>query len=432
VNILIVNWTWYPIGGDWTYIDSICKLYESKGHQIIPFSVHNEKNVQTPYNKYSLAGIDYKVFYKNLTFKSGIDLLTKSIYSTEAKQKLNLLLYENHIDIAQLNNINNYHTPSIISVLKKAKIPIVWRILDYKLICPNNTFLSNGKICEACYKHKYYNCILNKCKNNSRMASTLMTLESYFYYIMPFYKHITGELTLKRKLINLFVKRHNVIKITFQCHQSEFTRDMFVKYGYDIKRTNIIENPYDCSEIKPKYTGDDYILYFGRISKEKGIFTLLNAMKSLNDIKLKIVGDGPEYDEYLNYTIQNSISNVSFIGAKWDKELEPIIENCKFVIVPSEWYEPSPYAVLQSFSYGKPVIAANIGGLKDLIISNETGLLFKVGDKDDLSNSIRYLYQSQSLIRTMGANARGQVERKNNPERYYNDTMTIFNNLINF
>ena len=408
MNILIANWTWYPSGGDWTYIDSICKLYESKGHRIIPFSVHNEKNFQTPFNKYFLTGIDYKVFYNNLKLKSGIDLLIKTIYSTEAKRKLNLLLAENQVDVAQLNNINNYHTPSIIPVLKKAKIPIVWRILDFKLICPNTTFFSKDKVCEACYKYKYYKCILNKCKKNSLLASTLMAMESYFYHILPFYKQV-----------DMFL------------FQSEFTRDMFVKYGYDVSRTHIIENPYNCSAVKPNYEGKKYILYFGRISKEKGILTLLKTMKLLTEIELKIVGDGPEYKNYLDYVIKNSISNVSFVGAKWNKELEPFIENCEFVIVPSEWYEPSPYVVLQSFSYGKPVIAASIGGLKDMIKNNETGLLFKVGDEDDLSHSIRYLYQSQNLIHTMGANARRQVERKNNPERYYTDTINVFTNLIN-
>lgn len=408
MNILLANWTWYPSGGDWTYIESICKLYESHGHKIIPFSVQNEKNLQTSYDKYFLKNIDYKKFYKKITIKSGIEIFAKSIYSVEAKKKLRLLLNDNHIDIAQLNNITNYHTPSIIPVLKQAKIPIVWRILDYRLICPNTTFLSNGKLCEACYKHKYYNCILKKCKKNSLLASTLLAIENYVYYLIPFYKQV-----------DMFL------------FQSEFTRDMFIKFGYDIRRTHIIENPYNCWEVEPKYEGKKYILYFGRISKEKGIFTLMKAMKVLPEIELKIVGDGPEYDDYLNYITQNSISNISFIGAKWNKELEPIIENCEFVIVPSEWYEPSPYVVLQSFSYGKPVVAANIGGLKDLIINNENGLLFNAGDEDDLSRSIKYLYQSKSLIRIMGANARRVVERKNNPERYYDETMTVFNNLIN-
>src|ERR1700687_3114677 len=145
MNILIANWSWYPTGGDWTYIKSICEVYEAKAHHIVPFSMKNEKNFPTEYDKYFLNGIDYKKLNKKKTIKSGIEVFVKSIYSFEAKRKLTILLRENKIDIAQLNNINNYQTPSIISVLHKHKIPIVWRVLDYKLICPNRALAVNDK-----------------------------------------------------------------------------------------------------------------------------------------------------------------------------------------------------------------------------------------------------------------------------------------------
>jgi len=408
MNILIANWTWYPSGGDWTYIDSICKLYESKGHKIIPFSVQNEKNIPTPYDKYFLTNVNYKSFYKKISLRTGITTAIKSVYSIEAKQKLRLLLSENKVDIAQLNSITNYHTPSIIPVLKKVKIPIVWRILDYRLICPNTTLFVNGKLCEACFKHKYYYCILKKCKKNSLLASTLLAIENYVYFLIPFYKEV-----------DMFL------------FQSEFTRDKFVKFGYDIKKTLIIENPYDCSNVQPKYEGKNYILYFGRIEKEKGIYTLLNAMKLLPEIELKVVGNGTEYKNCLNYIAENSITNVSFLGPKWDKDLEPIIKDCEFVVMPSEWYEPSPYVVLQSFAYGKPVVASNIGGLNDLIINNENGLFFKAGNSDSLSQTIKNLLQDKNLIHKMGANARVILENKYNSEKYYTITMNVFANLIN-
>lgn len=408
MNILIANWTWYPSGGDWTYIDSICKLYESKGHNIIPFSVKNEKNFKTPFDKYFLNSIDYKTLYTKIRLKSAITTAISSIYSIDAKQKLRVLLSENKVDIAQLNSISNYHTPSIIPVLNSANIPIVWRILDYRLICPNTTLFVNGQVCEECFKHKYYNCILKKCKKNSILASTLLALESYAYYLYPLYRDVDTFL-----------------------FQSEFTRDMFVKFGYDIKKTHIIENPYECSNIQPKYHGQNYILYFGRIEIEKGIYTLLNAMKLLPNVELKVVGNGSEYENCKNHILENNINNVSFLGPKWEKELEPIIKECEFVIVPSEWHEPSPYVVLQAFSYGKPVIAANRGGLSDLIIKNINGTFFEAGDSEGLSHSIINLLSNKNLIYEMGVNARKILEKKNNPNRYYEDTISVFSNLIN-
>ena len=408
MNILIANWTWYPSGGDWTYINSICKLYEANGHHIIPFSVKNEKNFPTQYDKYFLTGVDYKSFYNRIPLKSGIAAAIKSIYSIEAKQKLKSLLRDTRVDIAQLNNITSYHTPSIIPVLKKANIPVVWRILDYRLICPDSSLLSNGKLCEACYKHRYYNCIYKKCKKNSLLASALLAIESYVYSILPFYKQVDKYL-----------------------FQSEFTRDMFVKFGYDVKKTHIIENPYDCKNVQPKYGGKNYILYFGRLSKEKGLYTLLDAMKAIPDSELKIVGNGPEHDSLVNYATEKSIHNVSFLGPKWDKDLEPVIKDCEFVVVPSEWHEPSPYVVLQSFSYGKPVVAADRGGLNDLIDDYKNGLFFKAGDSKNLTEKITFMLQNTNLVYEMGQNARMILEKKHSPDRYYADTIHVFNNLIN-
>ena len=403
----MANWTWYPSGGDWTYIESICKLYENNGHHIIPFSVKNEKNFPTPYDKYFLNEVNYKQYYQKKAIILGINTAIKSIYSLEAKRKVEQLLHEIKVDIAQLNSITNYHTPSIIPVLKNAKIPIVWRILDYRLICPNSTLFVNGSVCQQCINNKFYNCAINKCKKNSFFASTLLALENYAYSILPIYKQV-----------DLFL------------FQSEFTRDTFVKFGYDIKKTHIIENPYDSSEIKPQYNGSNYILYFGRIEKEKGIYTLLDAMKLLPDINLKVVGNGTEYLNCIDYATKNSLDNVNFLGPKWNNELEPIIKDCEFVVVPSEWHEPSPYVVLQSFSYGKPVIASKMGGLNDLISDNVNGLFFKSGDAQNLSEKIISLIQNKNLTQEMGINAKQILDTKYSPDRYYQDTMDVFTSLI--
>jgi glycosyltransferase involved in cell wall biosynthesis len=407
MNILMVNWAWYPTGGDWTYIESIKNIYELNGHNIIPFSMHHEKNISTPYDNYFIKNINYQKLNAEKNLKSGFDVLLKTIYSFEARKQIQLLLDKNKIDIVQLNSITNSITPSIIPIIKKKRIPIAWRILDYKLICPNAYLYNNNRICEACFKHKYINCVLKKCKKNSFLASTVAAIGSYFYYIFPFDKNVD---------IYLF--------------QSQFTRDMYVKFGYDVKKTHIIENPFDSKGFHPNYIGKGYILYFGRLSKEKGVVTLLKAMKELPDVELKIVGDGPEYNNYTRYIIENSIKNVTFLGPKWNKDLEQIIEDCEFVIVPSEWYEPSPYVVLQSFSYGKPVVASNLGGLSDLILNNENGLLFNGGNIQELTHTIKTLIQNKMKIRYMGIKAKQLLDTKYSPERYYTDTIRVFEDLI--
>ena len=408
MNILMANWTWYPSGGDWTYVDSVCKIYRANGHKIIPFSMQDERNYPSPYSKFFISHIDYKAENKKKSLTAGLRVLGRSIYSTEAKRNLNKLLDMVNVDIAQLNGgINNYLTPAIIPVLKNRGVPVVGRVLDYKLICPNTTFVSNGEVCEACLKHKYYHCILKRCKKKSFFASLVAALESYAYHMLPYYKQVD--------------------KFLFQ---SEFTRDMFVKYGYDINRTHIIENPYSNEGLVPQCSGKNYILYFGRIETLKGIYTLLNTMKMLPNIVLKIVGNGSEYENSLEYAAQNKISNVQFLGPKWGDELVPILRDAEFVIVPSEWYEPSPYVALQSFAFGKPIIASNMGGLKDIVRHNENGLLFEAGDEKSLSQAILELFSNKAMIREMGMAAVRTIESKYNPREYYDDTMKLFHKLI--
>jgi glycosyltransferase involved in cell wall biosynthesis len=409
MNILMVNASWYPSGGDWTYVDSVSKLYEGYGHSIIPFAMKNERNIHSDFEKYFLDKIDYNELNQDRGILTGLKVLSKSIYSFEAINKLNLLLDDFKIDIAQLNNIHNIHTPGIIPVLKKRNIPVVWRVLDYKLICPNRTFLSNGKICEKCFKNNYHNCFINKCKKNSYQASFVTSIESYINKIIPFYNKVDTFL-----------------------FQSEFSRDLFVKYGFDIKKTQIIENPFNCRDIIPEFNSQEsnkYILYFGRISKEKGLFTLYDAMKNIPEIKLLVIGDGPDVDESLNY-IKN-VTNIKFIGPKWGEDLKPYINNCEFVVVPSEWYEPNPYVILQSFSFGKPVVATRIGGLVDMITDNFNGILCEAKNSIVLSKAIKELYTNAHKINELGRNARKDVEQKYNPDKYYANSIKLFEKLIN-
>ncbi|GHT69029.1 glycosyl transferase [Bacteroidia bacterium] len=411
MNILMANWAWYPTGGDWTYIHSIIDIYKSQGHTIIPFSMHHDKNLYTIYNRYFVDNINYRDLSSKINLKSGYKIATKTIYSFEAKKKIELLLNENSVDIVQLNSITNSITPSIIPVIKKRKIPIVWRILDYKLICPNATLYryDDAQTCEVCKKHKYYNCIIHKCKKQSLLASIVAAMGGYFYAIHPYYKDVD---------IFLF--------------QSEFTRDMFVKFGYDVNRTKIIENPYDCSSVnKSNSAEENYILYFGRLDKEKGVMTLIEAMKTILDIELKIIGNGDEYKNCMDYIKINHLKNVSLLGPKWGKELELILKDCRFVVVPSEWHEPSPYVVLQAFSHCKPVIASNMGGLNDLITSDVNGLFFNAGNSIDLTSKINDLWRHPEKIQILGNNARKMVETIHNPQRYYDFTMQLFSELIN-
>jgi glycosyltransferase involved in cell wall biosynthesis len=145
----------------------------------------------------------------------------------------------------------------------------------------------------------------------------------------------------------------------------------------------------ELNDIKPQYKKGNYFLYYGRLSEEKGIITLLNAWGNLNSrFVLKIVGDGPLKEEILSFIEDYKMENVQYLGFKYKKELSKIITNSSFIFVPSEWYENNPLTIIESYSYGKPVIASKTGGIPEIVLDKKTGYLFKMRDVSELTDVI--------------------------------------------
>lgn len=406
MNILLVTNNLYPTGGDWTYVNSVAQLYRSRGHNVYLFGKRNDRNIDKTYESYYVNGItDDDVKNKVVLFYK---VLKNSIYSKEAYRKIGIFLDEFKIDIVQLNSINIGLTPSIINAIKERQIPIVWRILDYKPICPTIYLRYKNEICEDCKGGKYWKCFHKKCKNNSYVDSAAVALESFFYS-----------------------KRDEYSKVDIFSFQNEFMRRKYIEWGIDEKKTVSINNPYDVSRLQSGSNEGKYVLYFGRLDKPKGVLTFLDAAKECRDIPFVIVGKGDEEELIKSRIKEEAISNVSFLGPIWGEEMERIIDESKLVVVPSEWYEPSPYVVLQSFAHNKPVIASNIGGLPEMVEDDYNGLLFEPRNSSDLSMKIKKIYFDNSLSAQMGENARKTVEERFSPDEYYKKTMELFEKIMN-
>jgi glycosyltransferase involved in cell wall biosynthesis len=167
------------------------------------------------------------------------------------------------------------------------------------------------------------------------------------------------------------------------------------------------------------------IVYFGRLSREKGLRTLIDAVKGL-DISLKVIGTGPEKQNLEAKVVAERIANVSFLGYKTGRELHREIANSGFAVVPSEWYENNPRAIIEAFALGKPVLGANIGGIPELVRSGETGLTFESGNANDLRERILHLMKDKSALSRMGRAARCFVEKELNPRSHYERLMQIY------
>jgi glycosyltransferase involved in cell wall biosynthesis len=184
-------------------------------------------------------------------------------------------------------------------------------------------------------------------------------------------------------------------------------------------------------EFRPSYeSSEESIVYAGRLSYEKGIATLLDAMKGL-DIKLKIIGDGPLGDEYKSKAEREHINNVHFLGYRKNADLQHEIKKSLLLVIPTECYENNPRTVIEAFALGKPVVGARIGGIPELVRDWETGITFEAGNVNDLRDKIRSMLQNRERLREMGKRAREFVEKELNPETHYHMLMEIYKKAIN-
>lgn len=288
------------------------------------------------------------------------------IYNRQAAKQLERLILDKKPDIAHIHLLFNSLSVSILPVLQKYRIPTVMTVHDYRLICPAYTLTNGkGKICELCKDRHFIHCTLNRCSNGNLTNSMLLSLENSFRSC--FYEPL--NYIDKFIFVSKFAQK-NISNSILDMHQ---------------KQSNYITLPQIYLQESIKKINHRYLLYFGRLSNEKGINSLLEAIRDIPEIDLKIIGRGPLSKEIGN----NYPKNVSFLGFKEGQELKEYVKNALFTIVPSEWYENNPLSIIESLSLGTPVIGSNIGGIPELIQDEKTGFTFTMGSPADLTKTIR-------------------------------------------
>jgi len=402
MKVIFVNNYLYIRGGSERVLFDEIEILRSHGHEPILFSRKHEKNIYSRYSKYFPVSIKYE----ECSFLEKIFVSFKLIYSLEVKKKFSELLSIYNPDLVHAHNIYGRLTTSVLDVAKNMNVPVVMTLHDYKLICPSYLMLSNGVPCEKCKGRKFYNCILTRCHKNNFISSAIYSVESYFNYIFKKYEWTSFFLCPSKFLL----KKH-------------------IEFGIPSKKLVYLPNFIKVNSFLPNFQPGNYILYVGRLSKEKGILTLLKAMKTLK-IELKIIGDGPLKEKCKKIVRNYGLRNVLFEGYKYGDELEEIYKNAAFVVIPSECYENAPMVLLETFSYGKPAIGSDIGGIPEFIIDGETGYLFEPGNYNELREKISYLYDNPSIVKEMGKKARKIVEKNYSEDVHYKKLISLYNRVV--
>ena len=402
MKILMVNKFYHIKGGSETYFFGLKDVLESKGNTIIPFSMKDDKNFESEYEEYFIDNIRYE----NLSFTDKIKNAVKIIYNTDAKNKISHIISEYKPEIAHLHLFQHQLSPSILSALKEQEIPIVYTVHDLKPVCLNYKMMNSNGICEECKGKRYYNCFKNKCVKGSRVFSFINMMEGYFHSFLKSYE-----------LIDKFIT------------PSHFYREKLIEHGIPEEKVVHIANFLNKSKFQPSYDHDDYFIYVGRLSEEKGILTLVKAMKRVKTSKLIIVGTGPLEKDITNLIREEALNNIDLVGFKTGKELENLIRRSRFSIIPSEWYENGPMSVLESMAYGKAVIGSDIGGIPEFLKHNN-GLTFKMGDYIDLSNKINFMLKEEESTINMGRNGRIAIEKYYDESVHYDKIYSVYTEII--
>ncbi len=403
MKVLLINKFLFPKGGDAISTRNTGKLLSSKGHEVIYWGMKHPNNPPYPYKNLFVNNIDFNI---RKSFKESFLNSLNVLYSFEAKSKIERLIKKERPDIAHLNNFAHQISPSILHVFKKYKIPVVMTMRDYKLACPTYSMLLNGRPCEKCKNGAYFHCLLNKCTKNSYAKSFLNTAEMYLHHkIMHIYD-----------LIDVFIS------------PSMFLKNKLEEMGFKGKIVHL-PNFVDLEEYEPKYDWDERsIVYFGRLSVEKGVNTLIEAMRGI-DITLKIIGDGPEGERLKDKVKRLSLNNVKFLGYMTGNALKDEIRKSMFVVLPSECYENNPRSIIEGFALGKAAIGSKIGGIPELIKDGETGYTFEPGNICALHSKISLLTNNDNKIGGMGRNARTFTASKHNKIVHFEKIIRIYTTI---
>jgi len=400
MKILAANKFFYLKGGSESVFFDTSRLLLSKGHQVVHFSMDHPSNIDSPYSRFFVSSLDFK---ESGGLRQKMKAMGRILYSFEAKRMFESLLRQEKPDIVHLHNIYHQISPSILHICRKHKVPVVMTLHDYKLVCPIYTMFTGGKVCERCVNGGFFWCLLKKCNQDSFWRSLVNTTEMYLHH--------------------KFLRVYDCVD-TF-ISPSEFLKEKLKKSGYT-DRVDCIPNFIWVDEIAPSYSWDDEaMVYFGRLSPEKGLHTLLDALKGL-DAKCTIIGDGPQKAELVSRAKTESLTNVSFISHMPWKELMQRLKKSLFVVLPSLWFENSPRSVFEAFAHGKIVLGARIGGIPELVLDSQTGLTFNPGDSFDLKEKIAYLLRNKEKIVEMGKRARQVVEDRFNPEVHYRKLLEVY------
>ncbi len=393
MKIIVVNKFYYNRGGDCTATLATERVLREHGHEVAVFAMDYPQNLPSQWQRYFAPQADF-----GGSPGKRLRALGRLFSPWDVRRAFTRLLDDFRPDVVHLNNIHSYLSPVVAEVAHARGVRVVWTMHDYKAVCPSYVCLRGGQVCTECMGGTSA-VVRHRCMKGSLLQSTFAWLESLWW----------GRKRLARATDRFIAP-------------SEFVRQMLLRGGFAAGQ--VVTVPH-CVPRRPGELLDergDYYCYVGRLSREKGVATLIAAARELPH-KLLVIGDGPLRGEL--EAMAAGCGNITFCGHKDWQELSQLVGRARFVVVPSEWYEVFGLVSIEAECLGTPVLAADIGGIPETLAGDGCGMLFKPGDAAGLREKIGLMYATDFDHAAIAAKARDTYSE----QRYYTSLMSVYRDV---
>lgn len=410
MKVIVANYRYFVAGGPEKYMFKFTEAAEKRGIEVIPFSVQNPRNLDTPYSKYFAKPRSNELMYAD-TKKSVANLLgmmRATVWNFDAEHRLRRLIRDTKPDAVYILHEVNHLSPSIIRAAKKEGVRVVHRISDFFMFCAKYDFLCGSEICEACLHGNYSKAIANRCVKGSKLGTLLRVMGMKLHW--------------KSKVFD---------EVDHYVCTCEFSRGKLIEGGIPAGKITCVPTFIDAAPITPCYDHENYFLFLGRMAHQKGTIYAIEAMKYLRDTDfvLKITGtisDSEEDQKIWSYIQENHLENkIVFTGFQHGQALDDLISGAACIVCPAIWYENMPNTVIESYAHGKPVVASRIGSLAEIVEDEKTGLLFEMRNAEDMAKKLRRLIEEPQLAAHLGKQARQVCEEKYCEKRHMDSVVGI-------
>ena len=380
IRILICHNTYQQKGGEDTVVKAEKRLLEDNGHEVQLYLVSNDQ-INNWKDK----------------LKAGLNVS----YSVKEKFKLKTFLQQNPVDIVHFHNTFPLLTPSVYEACNELGIPCVQTLHNYRLLCASALLLRNGNLCEKCVVGSPYHAVLHQCYRSSRVQSFASA----------------RMISVHRRENTWNNKVDRFIALT------QFAKNKFIEAGFESKKISVKPNFSSNILFNKTPSRKPYVLYVGRLSKEKGVEVLVESFNALS-IPLKIVGEG----DLASQLKAQANNNIEFLGQLASGKVKVMMENAQFLVFPSQCYEGFPLTIVESFASKLPVVAYNLGAMAEIIESGKNGYL--VNSNDEFKRMIKRLFDDQALCDDLRENAFQDYLHKYSARKNYQQLYSIYHALL--